>query len=336
MGRAWPWSPDPAQTLPMTASTAHPSPPACQGGCHLLQLPSFSLGAANMGCLPSAWELLSRLASPGADPHVGQTSRARFYSTHQQTELEPAHGLRSNSPRGAPRESPPRCTAPCRAMQVNSGVLGAAGRLSLAGCRAPHPDWLSWLLRRRGSPEPATGAPARCCCGSSWLRRVLPAKYLVVFSQLEEEMRIALVSRTFAAKLCVCAWREGGAPLMPLGRARMVLGAQGAAARWPWLQGVAAQGNHAGLPASNQPLGGVGSGGISGQKVHQWRAQLQAFCTHELPGVRAVDSPGLAGSGFWSSPSKFLICAGVGWHGHDTGDALGAQQRAGEQQLSQE
>lgn len=139
-------------------------------------------------------------------------------------------------------------------------------------------------------------------------------------------------------RLCVCAWREGGAPLMPLGRARMVLGAQGAAARWPWLQGVAAQGNRAGLLASSVPpaslLGWVGSGAISGQRVHLWRAQLQAFCTQELPGVRAVVSPNLAGDGFWSSSSEFLICAGVGWRGPNTGDSLGAQQRAGEQQLS--
>lgn len=123
---------------------------------------------------------------------------------HQLTEPEPAHSLQASSPWGAPGESPPLRAAPCGAAQVHSGVLGAAGGSGLAGCRAPHPDWLSWLPRRRGSPESAAGAPARCCCGSSRLRRVLPAKYLVVFSQLEE-MCIALAGRTFAAKaLCVC------------------------------------------------------------------------------------------------------------------------------------
>lgn len=52
--------------------------------------------------------------------------------------------------------------------------------------------------------------------------------------------------------------------------------------------------------------------------------------------MREVASPCLAGGDFQSSSSEFLICAGVGCHGHNTGDSLGAQQRAEEQQLSQE
>lgn len=46
--------------------------------------------------------------------------------------------------------------------------------------------------------------------------------------------------------VCVYVWREGGAPLVPSGRACKVLGAQGAAACWLWLRvsqhGVTVQG----------------------------------------------------------------------------------------------
>lgn len=70
---------------------------------------------------------------------------------------------------------------------------------------------------------------------------------------------------------------------MPSGMARMVLGARGGAARWPWLQGVAVQGNRAGLLASNAPptilLGwvGSGSGDISGQRFANRRRSLRFF-----------------------------------------------------------
>lgn len=219
---------------------------------------------------------------------------------------------------------------------------GAAGGSALAGCRAPHPDWLSGLPWQRGSPEPAAGAPARCCCGSSRLRCVLPAKYLVVFSQLEGEMCIALAGKTFAAKaLCVCVkgrWSTSNA----LGHGTHGAGSPGCCCTLAVAAGRCSTGQPCRVAClqrtSNHPPG-VGRLWLWRHlwaEVRQPKAQLEVFCTQELPGVRVVVSPGLAGDGFRSSSSEFLICAGVGWHGHNTEDSLGAQQRAGEQSLSQE
>lgn len=225
---------DPAQALPMAASTTS-TPPASQGGCHLLQLLLWSCNLSPWHIpepwwVPAqCWGLLSHLASPGAELLVGQTSRVSFYNMQQQTKPEPTA---CGEPQG---RSPPVCStlqshagaqwgAGCRRQVGPGGVPGSPPRLAELAAVA------AW--------EPRAG----CRCSS----QVLLWEFLAtactpckipgdIFSAGRRDVyrfgREGFCSQSCAC-VCVCVWREGGAPLMPSGRACMVLGAQGAAARW--------------------------------------------------------------------------------------------------------
>lgn len=108
-----------------------------------------------------------------------------------------ASSPRASSPRGEPLGSsspePHRCTGGAGSRRLWRGA-GVPTQTGWAGCRGSV------------GAVPAAAAPAaRCCCGSSWLRRVRSAKYPLLFSQLEEAMCIALAGKASAAKaLCVC------------------------------------------------------------------------------------------------------------------------------------
>lgn len=169
-----------------------------------------------------------------------------------------------------------------------------------------------------GSPPRPAELPARCCCGSSGCGvRSCQINTRWCFLSWKKRCVSLWHGRFLQPRLCVCVCVCEGAALLPPSRARRAL------LHLPWA-GDAARAPSTAVPA-----------GLCRQlwaEVHQQRAQLQASCSRGLPVVRVI-SPGLAGDGFWSSDSGFLIRAGLSWHGHNAGGSPVRRGRAGEQLL---
>lgn len=189
---------------------------------------------------------------------------------HHQTEPEPAHGLQAKSPWGAPEESP----------SVRSTLQSRAGAQQGAGCctwvgpgRVPGSPPRLAELAAAAAWEPRAG---RWCSSQVLLWEFLAAACAPckipggIFSAGRRDVYHS-GREDFCSQGSVCVERRWSTSCA-LGQGRHGAGSLRCCCTPPWLQGVAARGNHAGLLTSNAPptslLGwvGPGSGDISGQR----------------------------------------------------------------------
>lgn len=192
------------EALPMTASTAPfstcqprwvPSSPATQllpGSC----TPSPQHSPELQQVPAQRWGLFSHLASPEQDPHVHVPGRA--------LQDAPSNGgAASSQPPGqqSPGEPP---AAAARSRTGAPGVRGAGpGRAGPGGVPGSPPSpAVPWELQ----PGAAVGVPGCGVCS-----RQLPAG---VFSAGRSDVYRSGRSAPAAEAVCVCARREGGAPLL--------------------------------------------------------------------------------------------------------------------------